>query len=77
MEVVKVQHAKTHLSAILAAVEQGEEFVIARGDVPIAILSPMHGSGPRELGFVSTVVPDAFFDDLPDEELAAWEGGDS
>jgi hypothetical protein len=28
----------------------------------------------RELGFVAYAVPDQFFDALPDDELAAWEG---
>ena len=32
MKQVKVQYAKTHLSALLAAVERGEEFVIARAE---------------------------------------------
>lgn len=36
MSTVKVQYAKTHLSALLAAVEAGEEIIIARGDIEIA-----------------------------------------
>lgn len=70
--VVKVQQAKTQLSALLAAVEQGQEIVIARGDVAIAKLV---GIKPikRELGFVHYQVPARFFEDLSDDELAAWE----
>jgi len=74
MKQVKVQYAKTHLSALLAAVERGEEFVIARGDHPAARLVPMEPRQSRELGFVAYAVPDEFLDSLPDEELAAWEG---
>ncbi|USQ79897.1 type II toxin-antitoxin system Phd/YefM family antitoxin [Ornithinimicrobium faecis] len=74
METVKVQYAKTHLSALLAAVERGEEIVIARGDRPVARLSPIDGQDDRELGFVAYSVPDEFFDPLPEEELAVWEG---
>ncbi|MGE2692693.1 type II toxin-antitoxin system Phd/YefM family antitoxin [Mycolicibacterium pulveris] len=74
MEQVKVQYAKTHLSALIAAVERGEEFVIARGDRPAARLVPVEPRGPRELGFVAYVVPEEFFDTLPEEELEAWEG---
>jgi antitoxin (DNA-binding transcriptional repressor) of toxin-antitoxin stability system len=74
MKQVKVQYAKTHLSALLAAVERGEEFVIARGDHPAARLVPMGPRASRELGFVTYSVPDEFFDALPHEELAAWEG---
>lgn len=71
---VKVQYAKTHLSALLAAVERGEEFVIARGDHPAARLVPMEPQQSRELGFVAYSVPDEFLDALPEEELVAWEG---
>lgn len=73
MTTVKVQYAKTHLSALLAAVEAGEEVVIARGDVEVARLVPARGVRERELGFMAFQVPDSFFEDLPEEELAAWE----
>ena len=53
MKQVKVQYAKTHLSALLAAVERGEEFVIARGDHPAARLVPIEQRTSRELGFVA------------------------
>jgi prevent-host-death family protein len=33
---IKVSEAKTHLSDVLARVEAGEDFVIARGNDPIA-----------------------------------------
>jgi prevent-host-death family protein len=39
--VVKVAQAKAHLSELLAKVERGEEFVIARGDRPVARLVPL------------------------------------
>ena len=39
--VVKVAEAKAHLSELLARVERGEEFVIARGDTPVARLMPI------------------------------------
>lgn len=71
---MKVHDAKTRLSALLAAVERGEEFVIARGDVPVARLVPIEKTAKRELGFLKLDIPDsAFFDPLPEEELAAWE----
>lgn len=69
-----MQYAKTHLSALLAAVERGEEFVIARGDHPAARLVPMEPLQSRELGFVPYSIPAEFFEALPDTELAAWEG---
>ncbi|TDE97265.1 type II toxin-antitoxin system prevent-host-death family antitoxin [Occultella glacieicola] len=74
MEHVKVQYAKTHLSALIASVERGEEVVIARGDQPVARLVPIEGREHRDLGFVAYPVPDEFFAPLPEDELAAWEG---
>lgn len=74
METVKVQYAKTHLSALLAAVERGEEVIISRGDVPVARLVALRASEERQLGFVAYEVPEAFFDPLPEQEIAAWEG---
>lgn len=38
---VKVAEAKARLSELLAKVERGEEFVIARGNWPIARLAPL------------------------------------
>ncbi|MBL5973044.1 MAG: type II toxin-antitoxin system prevent-host-death family antitoxin [Candidatus Leucobacter sulfamidivorax] len=73
MRNVKVQYAKTHLSALLAAVESGEEVTIARGDTPVARLVPVDPAKERELGFVDYTVPDEFWDELSESELAAWE----
>ncbi|MGH3520382.1 MAG: type II toxin-antitoxin system Phd/YefM family antitoxin [Haloechinothrix sp.] len=70
---MKVQEAKTQLSAILADVERGEEVVIARGDTPVARLIPVRKPPERELGFVPYDFPDSFFDPLPEDEIAAWE----
>lgn len=71
--VVKVQEAKTRLSALLAEVEAGADIVIARGDVPVARLVPVAKPGPRAMGFVAYRVPETFFEPLPQEELTAWE----
>lgn len=73
MKTVKVQEAKTHLSSLLAEVEAGETVTIARGGTPVAQLVPL-ATGKRELGFGSYILPDTFFDPLPDEELDRWEG---
>lgn len=74
MKSVKVQYAKTHLSALLADVERGEELVISRGATPVAKLVPLDPPSERELGFVVCAVPDDFDAPLPEAELAAWEG---
>ena len=65
MKTVKVQEAKTHLSALLVEVEQGATINIARGRQTVARLVP---------GFGGYQLPDTFFDELPEEELSAWEG---
>lgn len=70
---VKVQEAKTRLSALLASVEAGDEVVIQRGSTPVARLVPIGERRRRELGFVAFDVPDSFFEDLPEDELSAWE----
>lgn len=75
MEHVKVHEAKTRLSALLAAVEAGEEVIISRGDTPVARLVPVARTGVRDLGFVTYTLPSSFFDPLPDDELEAWGGG--
>jgi prevent-host-death family protein len=70
---VNVQEAKTRLSQILAAVEGGEDVVIARDGKPVARLVPVAVPAPREVGFVAGTVPASFFEPLPDDELASWE----
>jgi len=70
---VNVQQAKTHLSRLLAAVEQGEEVVIARDVRPVARLIPAGSLPQRRFGVMSFSVPDDFDAPLPAEELAAWE----
>lgn len=69
-----MQYAKTHLSALLASVEAGNEVVISRGDRPVARLVPLEAASFRDLGFVAYRVPDDFDEALPEEELKAWEG---
>ena len=72
MKTVKVHEAKTHLSALLAEVESGSTISIARGRRIVARLVPVD-DGERELGFGGYHLPDSFFDELPEEELSAWE----
>ena len=74
MTTVKVQYAKTHLSALLARVEDGEEIVIARGSQQVAKLMPLRRPGQRNLGFVDLHFPESvFFEPLPEDGLAAWD----
>lgn len=75
MRSVKVQYAKTHLSALLSAVEAGDEVLISRGDHAVARLVPVTPPPERTLGFVDYAVPDTFENALPSSELDAWDGG--
>ncbi|MCY4059142.1 MAG: type II toxin-antitoxin system Phd/YefM family antitoxin [Gammaproteobacteria bacterium] len=75
MATVNVHEAKTHLSRLLAQVEAGQEVVIARNGAPVARLVPCEKRGKREFGALKgrMVVPDSFFEPLPESELEAWE----
>jgi prevent-host-death family protein len=85
MNTVTIHAAKTNLSKLLVRVEAGEEIVLARGDRPIAKIVPYAPPAPelapqkpkRQFGSMRghiSLGPE-FFDPLPNEELALWEGG--
>ena len=78
METVTIHKAKTELSKLLKRVEAGEEIIIARGDKPIARLIPAQPPKKKSRGEGAWagkfILPESFFDPLPEEELAAWEG---
>lgn len=74
---VNVHEAKTHLSRLLAEVEQGEEIVIGRAGRPIARLVPYRRSPERRVPGAwrgRGHLPDEFFDELPEEMAAAFRG---
>lgn len=77
MYVVNVHQAKTELSRLLTRVEAGEDVVIARRGEPVARLVACKARVKRQPDVLKgkIVVPDTFFDPLPEEELAAWEDG--
>ena len=73
-----VHQAKTQLSKLIAAALAGEEVVIARGDKPVVRLTALDPPRkPRAFGAFKDafVLTDAFFEPLPDEDLALWTGG--
>ncbi len=73
MTTVNIHEAKTHLSQLLARVERGETFVIARAGKPVAQLSAISPQ-QREFGHLDVhFTDDFFFDPLPEAELAGWE----
>jgi len=74
---VTIHRAKTTLSQLIERATAGEEVIIARGDVPVArLVSIRERAVPeRRPGTLRGVVKitKAFFEPLPDEELAGWE----
>jgi len=76
MITVNVHEAKTNLSRLLTQVESGEEIIIARNGKPVARLVPVQKPARRQPDVFKGkfVLPDSFFDPLPEEELKAWEG---
>jgi len=74
--IVNIHEAKTHLSRLLEQVQSGEEVIIARAGHPCARLLPIGDGAPaRRPGRLQGQLDQAFFDPLPEAELAAWEAG--
>ncbi len=72
---VNVTEAKAKLSQLLAAVDAGQEVIIARNGVPAARLMPLTAKGLR-LGILQGVVnpgsvPD-IFEPMTEDEIAEW-----
>jgi len=76
--IVKMHQAKSQLSKLIAAAVAGEEVVIARGSEPMVRLTPITPAvrKPRVPGRLkgTFALTDAFFEPLPDDELALWNG---
>jgi prevent-host-death family protein len=76
VSVINVHAAKTNLSRLIERACAGEEIIIARNNEPVVRLVPVKQPRPnRQRGMLEgkIVVPDSFFDPLPDEELDAWD----
>ena len=74
---VTVHEAKTHLSRLIAEALDGGEVVISRGKVPAVKLVPVGPArGPRKPGSMKGLISidERFFEPLPDDELALWNG---
>ncbi|GAB3462768.1 type II toxin-antitoxin system Phd/YefM family antitoxin [Kineococcus endophyticus] len=70
---VNVHEAKTHLSRLLEAVEQGEDVVIARAGKPVARLVPVPARVARVPGTLKgqVVIADDF-DETPVDVVASF-----
>ena len=74
-----MHEAKTKLSELARKAQEGETVVITSGrkKTPILELVPIRPVLPQRLGVLATrgfVIPDSFWDELPEEELALWYG---
>jgi prevent-host-death family protein len=74
---ITIHAAKTNLFKLIARAQAGEEIVIVNGKTPVDRLLPIAATKvERKAGAYKDEfeMPDSFFDPLPEEELAAWEG---
>ena len=77
MTSVSVHEAKTHLSRLIEKVLGGEEVVITRRNRVVARIVPPEGATKKPLlgAFKGQFeLNDSFFEPLPDDELALWNG---
>jgi antitoxin (DNA-binding transcriptional repressor) of toxin-antitoxin stability system len=75
---LNIHEAKTHLSAILAKLKEGETVVICKRNTPIAELRrlPARPHKKRPIGRAAgkLKVPKSFFEPLPPDVIAAFRG---
>ena len=74
---VNISEAKAQLLRLLRLVEAGEEVIIARNGAPVArLVAVRQNKGKPVPGQWKGIIKldDSFFDPLPEEELARWEG---
>lgn len=78
MKKVNIYEAKASLSELIDRVAEGETVVVCRRNVPVAELRPLarprRRKRPIGLARGSFAIPKAFFDPLPDEVVARFEG---
>lgn len=76
MRIVDAHTAAVELDALIDRASAGEEVVISIDGRPRVQLVPIRVRPGRKRGSLEgqVVVPDAFFDPLPADELRQWEG---
>jgi antitoxin (DNA-binding transcriptional repressor) of toxin-antitoxin stability system len=76
---LNMHEAKTHLSGVVARLKPDDRVVLCRRNKPVAEirLLPPGQSEPRPVGLGKglATIPPSFFEPLPEELLAAFEGG--
>ena len=79
-----INEIKTHFSRFLAKVSNGETVIVCKRNVPIAEIKPIEAlpNKKRPIGlagkeYPNFIISDSFFDPLPDDIVAAFNGEDS
>ncbi len=70
---VKVAHAKTHFSELLARVEAGEDFIIARGNDPVARLVAVDERRQRMAAIEAVRALRAQANPVTHQEIQEWK----
>ncbi len=70
---VSLREARAQLSRLIDQAHAGQEIILTKRGKPVARLMPLR-SGPvlRQPGGLNGQVDEAFFEPLPEAELAAW-----
>lgn len=75
---INIHDAKTHLSRYLAELAPGDTLVLCNRNEPVAELRSIRAQAPKKprIGIAKGqfVVPEAFFEPLPEEILKAFSG---
>ena len=74
-----VHEAKTNLSKLMDRAHAGEEIILAKAGSPWAKIVPIEPTPRRKrvpggLKLTAPIPDSVWFDPMPEEELALWEG---
>lgn len=74
-----VHAAKTQLSKLMDRAHRGEEIILAKAGVPYARIVPLEAPmgqkrTPGGLTLKGEIPDSVWFDPMPEDELALWEG---
>lgn len=77
---LNIHEAKTRLLRYLDRLAKGETILLCKRNEPIAEIRPLPRAvkKPRPIGLAKDEfqIPPSFFEPLPEEDLAAFEGGE-
>jgi antitoxin (DNA-binding transcriptional repressor) of toxin-antitoxin stability system len=79
MVTATIFEAKTHLSDLVKKAQNGETVIITSGrdKKPVARLEAIQPTAKKRIGALEDpnfVMPESFWDPLPEEELKLWNG---